>query len=84
MNLNLNKAGTNHLDIFKYRRIITLAQIESEYLVCPSVKNKTVILSDPMLASGASIITALDVLKTRGNAHPTHTYCALNCKSKMY
>ena len=52
--------------------------IESEYLACPSIENKTVILSDPMLASGASIITALDVLKTRGNAQHIHIVCLIS------
>jgi len=51
--------------------------IESEYLACPSIENKTVILSDPMLATGASIITALEVLKTRGNAKHIHIVCLI-------
>jgi len=46
--------------------------IESDYLACPSIEGKTVILSDPMLASGESILTALAVLKSRGNAEHIH------------
>lgn len=46
--------------------------IESDYLACPSIDGKTVILSDPMLASGESIRTALEVLKSRGNAEHIH------------
>jgi uracil phosphoribosyltransferase len=46
--------------------------IESDYLACPSIEGKTVILSDPMLASGESILTALDVLKSRGNPSEIH------------
>jgi len=46
--------------------------IESDYLACPSIEGKTVILSDPMLASGESILTALAVLKSRGNAEYIH------------
>ena len=46
--------------------------IESDYLACPSIENKTVILSDPMLASGESIRTALEILKSRGNASEIH------------
>ncbi len=60
--------------ISAYRKTIndTKFTIESEYLACPSIENKTVILSDPMLASGASIITALEVLKKRGIAKHIH------------
>lgn len=46
--------------------------IEADYLACPSIEGKTVILSDPMLASGESILTALNVLKSRGNAAKIH------------
>lgn len=46
--------------------------IETEYLACPNIDNKTVILSDPMLASGESILVALEVLKKRGNAAHIH------------
>jgi len=46
--------------------------IETDYLACPNIANKTVILSDPMLASGESIRLALEVLKTRGTADHLH------------
>jgi len=46
--------------------------IETNYLACPNINDKTVILSDPMLASGESILVALDVLKKRGNAKHIH------------
>jgi len=46
--------------------------IETDYLACPNIDNKTIILSDPMLASGESILVALEVLKKRGNAKHIH------------
>ncbi|NQY30084.1 MAG: uracil phosphoribosyltransferase [Flavobacteriaceae bacterium] len=46
--------------------------IETDYLACPNVDGKTVILSDPMLASGESILVALNVLKKRGTAKHIH------------
>ena len=46
--------------------------IESKYFAGPSIENKTVILSDPMLASGASMQTALELLKTKGKATTIH------------
>ncbi len=54
--------------------------IESEYLACPSIENKIVILSDPMLASGASIVSALEVLKKRGNAKHIHVVVLISSK----
>lgn len=49
-------------------------KIEADYFACPSIEGKTVILSDPMLASGESILTAIDILKSRGKA--THIHIA--------
>lgn len=49
--------------------------IETDYLACPNINEKTVILSDPMLASGESIRVALKVLKNRGIA--THIHIAV-------
>lgn len=67
-----DKAENGFIAAYRKATSATDFTIESEYLACPSVEGKTVILSDPMLASGASIITALDVLKTRGNAKHIH------------
>lgn len=40
--------------------------IELNYLAATSLEGKTVILADPMLATGASIITAVEALKKNG------------------
>ncbi|MEX2595802.1 MAG: uracil phosphoribosyltransferase [Salibacteraceae bacterium] len=40
--------------------------IELEYLACPDLTGKILILNDPMLATGQSFITALDALKKFG------------------
>jgi uracil phosphoribosyltransferase len=46
--------------------------IEAEYLACPSIENKTVILSDPMLASGSSMVVAYKSILERGNPKKIH------------
>jgi uracil phosphoribosyltransferase len=46
--------------------------IEAEYLASPSIENKTVILSDPMLASGASMIVTYKSLLDRGMPKKVH------------
>jgi len=55
--------------------------IETDYLACPNIDNKTVILSDPMLASGESIVVALEVLKKRGT--PEHIHIAVLIASQI-
>jgi uracil phosphoribosyltransferase len=46
--------------------------IQFEHLSSPDIEGKTLILSDPMLASGASMEIAYKALIERGN--PTHTH----------
>lgn len=46
--------------------------IEAEYLASPSIEGKTVILSDPMLASGASMVVTYKSLLDRGTPKALH------------
>ena len=46
--------------------------IELEYLACPSIQGKTLILSDPMLATGSSMVLAYKALLERGT--PAHCH----------
>lgn len=46
--------------------------IEAEYIASPNIDNKVVILSDPMLASGASIVTTYKSLLEKGTPKKLH------------
>ena len=46
--------------------------IESKYMASPSLKDRTVILSDPMLASGASMVEIYKLLLDKGNPKKVH------------
>lgn len=43
-----------------------------EYLACPSLENKTLILADPMLATGQSMIATFEALKPFGTPKAVH------------
>ena len=47
-------------------------EIVIEYLACPSLENKTLILADPMLATGRSMVNAFEALKPFGNPKNIH------------
>lgn len=47
-------------------------EVEVEYLACPSVENRTVILCDPMLATGQSMLLAYKALLKKGNPKFVH------------
>ncbi|MGB0882112.1 MAG: uracil phosphoribosyltransferase [Vicingaceae bacterium] len=46
--------------------------IEAEYMASPSIDNRTVILSDPMLATGASVVEIYNLLLQRGTPKKLH------------
>ena len=54
--------------------------IQLEYASTPSVENKIVIISDPMLATGASAVLAYDRLLESGTPIHTHFVCPVASK----
>ena len=47
-------------------------EIIVEYLACPSLDNKTLILADPMLATGQSLVATFEALKPFGTPKNIH------------
>ena len=47
-------------------------EIKIEYLASPDLENKTIILCDPMLASGSSMILAMEAILRKGNPKHIH------------
>lgn len=53
--------------------------ISIEYMSCPEVDGKVVIISDPMIATGASLVKAIQYLKEEGVIKELHIVCAIAC-----
>ena len=47
-------------------------EIIVEYLACPNLENKTLILADPMLATGQSMVATFEALKPFGTPKEIH------------
>lgn len=47
-------------------------EIIVEYLACPDLENKTLILADPMLATGQSMVATFEALKPFGTPKEVH------------
>lgn len=47
-------------------------EIVVEYLACPDLENKTLILADPMLATGQSMVATFEALKPFGTPKHVH------------
>ncbi|MES2430725.1 MAG: uracil phosphoribosyltransferase [Bacteroidota bacterium] len=53
--------------------------INIEYMSCPEVDGKVIIMSDPMIATGASLVKAIQFLKEEGELRQIHVVCAIAC-----
>lgn len=54
-------------------------EISLEYISCPEIENRVVIISDPMLATGASLVKTIHYIREAGNPSEIHIACALAC-----
>ena len=54
-------------------------EISMEYMSCPELDGRVVIISDPMLATGASLVKSIQYLKAEGDIKALHIVCAIAC-----
>ncbi|HEU4858574.1 MAG TPA: uracil phosphoribosyltransferase [Chitinophagaceae bacterium] len=54
-------------------------EISLEYMSCPDLENRIIIVSDPMLATGASLVKTIHFLKEEGPPKEIHVVCAIAC-----
>lgn len=65
--------------ISAYRKHIneTDFEIKVEYFASPSLEGKTLILADPMLATGQSLVSVFEGLKNHGTPKEIHVACVI-------
>ena len=54
-------------------------EIALEYLSCPEIDDRILIISDPMLATGASLVKTIQYLKEEGKPKAIHIVTAIAC-----
>ena len=83
--LPLHRGLLNYFDdaenafISAYRKHINESEFEIkvEYFASPSLDNKTLILADPMLATGQSLVSVYEGLKKHGTPSEIHLVCVI-------
>ena len=55
-------------------------EISLEYLACPPLQDRVLILADPMLATGASLAKTLQFLRQEGTPKEVHIVAAIACQ----
>ena len=58
-------------------------EIELEYVSCPSIERKTLVLADPMLATGASMVMAVKALRRFGTPAELHIITAIAAEAGL-
>ena len=53
--------------------------IHMEYMSCPEIENRIIIISDPMIATGSSLVKSIEFLKEEGTIKELHIVCAIAC-----
>ena len=56
-------------------------EISLEYMSCPSLVGRTIIITDPMLATGASMVKSIHHMKNEGLPATIHVVTAIACTS---
>jgi uracil phosphoribosyltransferase len=54
-------------------------EISLDYISCPELENRVVIISDPMLATGSSLVKTIHFLKEEGRPKEIHIVAAIAC-----
>jgi len=82
--LNIFDRGENAF-ISAYRKNISpdKFEIQVEYLACPDLNNKTLILVDPMLATGRSMVMVYEAIQKNGIPSKVHVVSAIASKAGM-
>jgi uracil phosphoribosyltransferase len=53
--------------------------ISLEYMSCPEIEGRVLIISDPMIATGSSLVKSIQYLKEEGTIKELHIVCAIAC-----
>ncbi|MBL7771444.1 MAG: uracil phosphoribosyltransferase [Chitinophagaceae bacterium] len=74
-----DKADSGFVAAYRKHKPDESFEINQEYVTCPDLNNRTLIIADPMLATGASLIMALEELYEYGKPQKVHIVAAIAC-----
>ena len=72
-----DKADNAFLSAYRTHNADGTFEIALEYMSCPPIDGRIVIVSDPMLATGASLVKAIQYIRDAGNIKKLHVVCAI-------
>ena len=72
-----DKADNAFISAYRKHKRDGSFEISMQYMSCPSLENRILIISDPMLATGASLSKTIQYLKNEGNPKEIYIVCAI-------
>ena len=74
-----DKADNAFISAYRKHNIDGSFDIRLEYMSCPDIENRIIIVSDPMIATGSSLVKSIQFLKEEGTIKELHVVCAIAC-----
>ena len=74
-----DKADNAFISAYRKHHLDGSFEIRLEYMSCPDIENRILIISDPMLATGSSLVKSIQFLKEEGTIKELHVVCAIAC-----
>lgn len=74
-----DKADNAFISAYRKHKHDGTFEISLEYMSCPPLAGRTIIISDPMLATGASLVKSIQFMKNDGLPKKIHIVTAIAC-----
>ena len=74
-----DKADNAFISAYRKHKLDGSFDISLEYISCPEMEDRVLILSDPMIATGSSLVKTLQYLRQEGNPREIHIVAAIAC-----
>jgi len=74
-----DKADNAFISAFRKHNRDGSFEISLDYISCPELEDRVLIISDPMLATGSSLVKTIHFLKEEGHPKEIHIVAAIAC-----
>jgi uracil phosphoribosyltransferase len=74
-----DKADNGFISAYRKHQRDGSFEISLDYVSCPELEGRVVIVSDPMLATGASLVKTIQYLREEGHPSHIHVVVAIAC-----
>ena len=74
-----DKADNAFISAYRKHNLDGSFDISLDYISCPELENRVVIVSDPMLATGSSLVKTIQYLREEGHPRHIHVVAAIAC-----